>query len=107
MSGCKPWLDLYEPTLERLDVDVLTACDPTAAAPEFAIGGPGDLTPSGSFFAGTWVSPWRRGRATARTPLLGDGGVFTLTSGQHYRLWVKMTAGGRTGIMAAGVIRVP
>lgn len=100
-------VDLYDETLEALEVPVTTTLDPTDTDPQFALSAVGADTP-GTWRTGSWSGAWdpTTKRATAVTPLIGSAGTLVVEPGSSYRLWIKVAAGSETAVWPVGAIRV-
>lgn len=75
--------------------------DPTGATVSFGVSADSVTAPS-SYTAGSWSGSWTSSSIPvyARTPTLGaTGATITLTAGQTYVLWAKVsTVGGETPV---------
>lgn len=100
-------VNLWDETSEALEVVITATLDPTGTDPEFALSAPSADTP-GSWVSGSWSGTWDSAtkKATAVTPLVGAGKTLDVEAGQHYRLWIKVTAGSEAAVWPVGSIRV-
>lgn len=97
---------LYAASAESLEVEVRTSIDPTAEAPAFCLTSRTSLEP-GVFQPGQWEGTWKANRSlTAVTPLIGEGQVLSVTSGQTYRVWIRVRAGIESAVWPVGILKV-
>lgn len=101
-------LTIYAGSAVSVETVVKSDTDPTGTAPGWAITAL-DATAPGSTSAGTWAVAYSAttDKATARSPLIGDGQTLDLTSGSTYRLWLSVTAGSETMVEPVAIIHCP
>lgn len=104
-------VDLYQETVERLELDVETSEDSTPFTVDFAR--TDNTTPTErptSWRNATWKDvPKASGKGFLRvavTPLFGDA-TWPIATDEDWRLWVRVTSGGgEVSVEPAGRVRI-